>query len=74
MFFLRELRARIRSAYARAIRVSLRACTRINGNAVSCVVCVRVNAQVQLNRKTRLRAKNRKTQTHFGFRNFQDVL
>ena len=27
-----------------------------------------------IKRKARLRAKNRKTQTHFGFRNFQDVL
>ena len=49
--------------------------TRINANAVSCVrlrACSR--AGLIKKRKTRLRAKNHKIQTHFVFRNFQDVL
>ena len=73
----------IERAYARAytcscICVSLRLFTCINANAVSYVrlracVCLHACLRVELI-KTRLRAKYFNTQTHFGFRNFQDVL
>ena len=84
-----SLRARIRSiVYACArMHLYLRARTRmhldprefaafkrINANAVSCVrlrACSRAGLIKTQNAFVR---KNRKTQTHFGFRNFQDVL
>ena len=80
----------IERAYARAyicactcIRVSLRLFTRKNANAVSYVhlrafACVHLRVclctDLIKKRKTHLRAKYFNTQTHFGFRNFQDVL
>ena len=75
--FLRELRARMR-LYLRALaRTHLDprefACVHTHKwNAVSCVgACYRAGLIKSQNAFAR---KNRKTQTHFGFRNFQDVL
>ena len=65
------------SVYACActwIRVSLRAFTRINANAVSCVRLHACSRTGLIKTQNAFASKNRKTQTHFGFRNFQDVL
>ena len=56
------------------ICVSLRAFTRINANTVSCMHLRACSHAGLIKTQTRLRAKIRKTQTHFGFWNFQDVL
>ena len=57
------------------IRVSLRAFTSINANAVSCM-CLRVcsRAGLIITQKRICAQKIAKLKTHFGFRNFQDVL
>ena len=80
---VRVYRYTIERAYAHAytcicacscIRVSLRLFTCINANAVSYVrLCACLRAEL-IKTQNALHAKYFNTQTHFGFRNFQDVL
>ena len=56
------------------IRASLRVFIRINANAVSCVRLRACSHTGLIKTQNVFARKNRKTQLHFGFRNFHDVL